>query len=454
MPATPHQPGNHTGDPNIHPGGESAALLARYLPTLSIVRGFASQFVLTTSATLFKNLGLANSVIGYLSLFALPASLKFIWAPLADCYGTKRAWALGTGFCDGLFILAMALVLLGDPVSVPMLLFFFSLCALAYGMSDFASEGFFVCAVPPAQRPTGVVLLTVFSRLSIALLSGVIFCAGFFSDRFQSLRLGWAAALGILGGVVLLLTLYNFFAMPRPAADRPARPEGSTIPWKEIFRSYTETPRFWVVMLYLITFRFGENIVIRLAQVFFVEERAKGGLGLTLQQVSFVGAVGLGAMITGGLLSMAIIKRYGMRKTIIPLSLAMIAPNVLYVLLALFPSPQGINLGLFGQALHLSQITLAAIVNTVENLGYGLGFTFYFSVVVALAHGRFRASHMAFGNAVMLLGYIAPNAIAGAIQEMIGWSGLFLFAVVGCIPGFLLIFFLPPAVTDTDTARE
>lgn len=439
-------------DQPLSVGGESNVPLSRYLPTLSIVRGFASQFVLTTSATLFKNLGLANAVIGYLSLFALPASLKFIWAPIADCYGTKRAWALATGLCDGLFILAMALVLLWQPVSVPLLLIFFGLAALAYGMSDFASEGFFVCATPPAKRAEGVVLLTAFSRLSIALLSGIIFCAGYFSDRFGSLQLGWAAALAILGSTLLLLTGYNFFAMPRPAADKPAKVAGESIPWAAIFRSYAETPRFWIAMLFLLTFRFGENIVIRLAQVFFVEEPSKGGLGLSLQQVSFVGAVGLAAMIGGGLLSMAIIKRYGMRRTMVPLSLAMIAPNLLYVLLAVYRFPEGLTFELLGQTWRLSQVALAASVNFAENLGYGLGFTFYFSVVVALAHGKFRASHMAFGNAVMLLGYIAPNAIAGVVQEAVGWSGLFIFAVAGCVPGFCLIFFLPSCLTETEPA--
>lgn len=424
--------------------------LYRYLPTLSLVRGFASQFILTTSATLFKNLGFANTMIGYMSLFALPASLKFLWAPIADCYGTKRTWALGTGFCYSFFLLAMALVLLRDPVPMPAILFCFSICALAYGMSDFASEGFFVCAVPPAERPAGVVILTAFSRLSIGLLSGVIFCAGFFSEWFHSLRLGWAVALSILGGVMLLLTIYNCFALPRPRADQPARSKGESIPWKEIFLSYMDTPRFWVVILYLVSFRFGENIIMRLSQVFYVEELNKGGLGLTLQQISLVGTVGLAAMIGGGVLSMGIIKLYGMRRTMIPLALAMILPNVLYIFLALFPSPDGIIMGVLGQSLHLSQITLILLVNVAENLGYGLGFTFYFSVVVALAHGKFRASHMAFGNALMLLGYIAPNAIAGTIQEAIGWSGLFIVAVIAFVPGFVLLFFLPPEVIDTD----
>lgn len=436
------------------PEEASETPLARYLPTLSLVRGFGSTFVLQTSATLFKNLGVANSVIGYMSLFSLPASLKFLWGPVADCYGTKRTWALGASCGLAAGILAMAVTLLQDPVSVPTLLFFYGLCAVAYGVSDFASEGFFVCAVAPSVRHTGIVLLTAFSRLSSALLGGVIFCAGFFSDAFASLRLGWAVALGILGAMILILTLYNHVVMPRPAADRPAKSEGGSIPWREIFLSYRETPRFWIVILYILAFRFGENIVMRLSQVFFVEPRATGGLGLSLQQVSFAGLAGLATLIGGGLLSMALIKGYGIRRMMVPLSLAMVLPNVLYILLAMFPAYDGVNINLLGWLIHLPQLAIVTVVQCSEYLGYGLGFTFYFSVVVALAHGRYRASHMAFGNAVMLIGYMVPNAIGGVIQEAAGWTGLFIFAVVCFIPGFCLLFFLPASVIDTDNSNK
>jgi PAT family beta-lactamase induction signal transducer AmpG len=405
---------------------------------------------MVTSATLFKSLGLENAVIGYLTLLSLPASLKFLWAPAADSVGTKRQWALAAGVGFVVCVGGMAWALLQDPLPVGTIIVLFALCALNYGISDFASDGFFVCAVPPAVRSAGVVLLTAFSRGSIALLSGVIFCAGFFGDRLQSVPVGWAAALGLLAGGVLLLTIYNAFALPRPAADQPARAAGGGVPWREIFLSYQETPRFWTVMAYIVTLRLGENLVMRMSQVFFLEKRDRGGLELSLQEVSFVSAASLAAMIAGGVLSMAIIRRFGMRRTMVPLTLAMLLPNTLYLLLALFPSPAGIDLELAGRSVHVSQVALVSLVHCVEHLGYGLGFTFYFSVVVALSHGKYRASHMAFGNAVMLLGVILPNSVGGLVQEHVGWAGLFLIAVLCCVPGFWLTFRLPSAVVDTD----
>lgn len=439
--------------PSARQGGESDRSIWTYVPTLSLVRGFCYAFVMLTSATLFKSLGLQNAVIGYLSLLSIPASLKFLWAPLADCFGTKRRWTLTAGIGFVVCVAGMALALLADPVPVGVLIGLFGLCALNYGISDFAADGFFVCAVPPAARTTGVVLLTAFSRGSIAVLSGVIFCAGFFGDRFHSVSRGWAAALGILSAGVLLLTLYNVFAFPRPAADQPAGGAGAKVPWREIFQSYQETPRFWTVMAYLLTLRLGENLVMRMSQVFFVEARDRGGLGLSLQQISFVGATSLAAMISGGVLSMEVIRRFGVRRTMVPLTLAMLAPNALYVLLALFPSPNGLDVAWAGQTIHFSQVAIVSIVHCVEHLGYGLGFTFYFSVVVALSHGRYRASHMAFGNAVMLLGVILPNSVGGLVQERVGWPGLFFLAVLGCIPGLLLTFRLPSTVIDTDQPR-
>ncbi|MEO6003711.1 MAG: hypothetical protein ABIZ04_27305 [Opitutus sp.] len=438
--------------PDTRHGGESTASIWSYVPTLSLVRGFCYAFVMITSATFFKSIGLQNAVIGYLSLLSLPASLKFLWAPVADSYGKKRNWALAAGYAHVICVSAMALILLREPLPVGPLIFFFALSALVYGISDFAGDGFFVCAVPPAARSAGIVLLTAFSRGSIALLSGVIFCAGFFSDHLHSLHRGWAAALGVLSGGVFLLTTYNFFALPRPAADQPVR-SGGSVPWRKIFNSYRETPRFWIVMAYLLTLRLGENLVMRMSQVFFVEGRDRGGLGLSLQQISFVGAASLAAMITGGVLSMAIIKRFGVRRTMIPLTLAMLVPNALYFLLAVYPCYNGITIPLGDSSWQISQVAIVSAVHCIEHLGYGLGFTFYFSVVVALSHGTYRASHMAFGNAVMLLGVIAPNSVGGLVQQIVGWPILFLIALLCCIPGFCLTFYLPSAVVDTDQPR-
>ncbi len=424
--------------------------LWRYIPTLALVRGFGSTLALSTTPTLLKSLNVDNATIGYLSLLNVPATFKFVWAPLADSYGTKRQWALAAAFGIAGSLLFLSGVLFLPGVSVFGLVLGCGVIALAYAVSDFANEGFFVCAVPARIRGVAVAMLTVFARAATVLLSGMIFLAGVFADRFQSNQTGWAAALGIFGLAVVLVSLVSLAVFPRPEADRPARNAGAPVPWREAFRTYMETPRFWYVVAFLIMFRFGECVVLRMGPVFWIEGADTGGLALSLQQVSFVGVIATTSAILGGALSGVLVKRYGIRRTMVPMSLAMLAPNLLYVLIALFPSYQGIDLHVFGQTWHVSHVALVAGVNAGEFLGYGLGFTFYFSVVVALAHGRYRASHMAFGNSLMSIGYLIPNLFSGVLEQHVGWSGLFIISTLFGIPGFLLIFFLPASVLDQE----
>ena len=400
--------------------------LWRYIPTLALVRSFGSGLALSTTPTLLKSLNVDNAVIGYLSVLTVPATFKFVWAPLADSIGTKRQWALAAAFGMAGSLLFLSGVLFLPGVSVYWLTLGCGVIALAYAISDFANEGFFVCAVPAAKRDVAVALLTLFARIGSLLLSCMIFVVGLFADRFHSNPIGWAVTLGILGLAVVLMSLVSSAVFPRPEADRPARNAGAPVPWREAFRTYIETPRFWYVVAFLILFRFGQDILLRMGPVFQLEGAATGGLALSLKQTSLVSAVAGVSALLGTAVSAVLVKRYGVRRTIVPMSLAMLAPNLLYILIALYPSYQGIDLHGFGQTWHVSHVALAAGVNAGKFFGYGLGFTCYFAVVVALAHGRYRASHMAFGNSLMLIGYVVPNLFSGVLQEHVGWSGLFI----------------------------
>ena len=426
--------------------------LWRYIPTLGLVRSFGSVLALSTTPTLLKDLNVDNATIGYLSLLTLPATFKFVWAPVADSFGTKRQWALGAAFGMAGSLLFLSGVLFIPGVSVLGLTLGCGVVALAYAVSDFANEGFFVCAVPAAKLGVGVAVLTFFGRVAWILLSCMIFLVGLLADRFHSHQIGWAAALGILGLAVVLVSSVSVVVFPRPEADRPTRNAGAPMPWREAFRTYMETPRFWYVVAFLILFRFGQDILLRMVPVFQLDGADKGGLALSLRQVSLVTVVGSVSTLLGTAVSVVVVKRYGVRRTIVSTSLAMLAPNLLYILIALYPSHQGIDLHGFGQTWHVSHIALAAGANAGKYFGYGLGFTCYFAVVVALAHGRYRASHIAFGNSLMLIGYVVPNLFSGVLQEHFGWSGLFIISTLFGIPGFILIYFLPAKVLDQEGA--
>ena len=70
--------------------------------------GFPYAVVHQLAEVLFRELGASLQVIGLTSLLHLPYNLKFLWAPLADAFATKRAWLLTTEAVLGTTLVGMA----------------------------------------------------------------------------------------------------------------------------------------------------------------------------------------------------------------------------------------------------------------------------------------------------------------------------------------------------------
>ena len=62
--------------------------------TTYFAEGFPYSLVRQISSVYFKDQQASLPVIGMTSLFGLPWTLKFLWAPYLDRYGTKRKWIL------------------------------------------------------------------------------------------------------------------------------------------------------------------------------------------------------------------------------------------------------------------------------------------------------------------------------------------------------------------------
>ena len=412
----------------------------RFVPSLTLIRGLGSTLVFGTSATMFKSLGMDNETIGYLTLLTFPAFLKFAWAPFADLYFTKRQWTIASEFMFGLSLLGLAFGIARADLPMSSLIWIYSLIPLAYAVGEFACDGFFVCAIPAKNQTSAVALLTIFARIASVLLNGVIFLAGLLAVETGSMRTGWAYAVGALGVLITLLAALNCFVLPRPASDAPPREAKIIEAWLHAVKGYITIPGFVPALCFLLLFRLGESIVMRMANVFFVDTPSEGGLGLSLQNISLISTVGIAAMLIGGALAGFILKKYGARRAMVPLSLAMVLPNICYVLLAEYPCHGGLHVS---GGIVVPQVVIVVLVQAAESLGYGLAFTFFFSVIVGLTQGAYRASHMAFSNAVALVGYMVPNTVSGVLQEHLGWTGLFLVAVLLSVPGLVVLRWLP-----------
>ncbi|MHB8077712.1 MAG: MFS transporter [Candidatus Krumholzibacteriia bacterium] len=413
----------------------------RFVPTLYFAEGVPYVLVNTVSVILYKRLGVTNTAIAFwTSLLYLPWVIKMLWGPLVDRRGTKRAWIVATQLAMTACLAAMAAAI-GLPGFFAATLAVFTLAALVSATHDIAADGFYLLALDDRRQALFVGVRTMFYRAAMIFGSGVLVTlAGRLEGGAGGVRRAWAAAFALAAALYGGLGLYHRVALPRPAADRPAddpRDAAGGASWRAVFGAWFGQPRIAAIVAFILLFRLGEAMLLKLASPFLLDSRAAGGLGLTTAQVGVAyGTVGLGCLILGGIAGGWLIARFGLRRLLWPLALTLNLPHAAYLYLAhAQPGP-----------------ALAYPLVALEQLGYGLGTTAFMVYLMRVSRGQHRTSHFAIATGLMALGMMLPGMVSGAIQEALGYRAFFLLVLVLGLPG-LAVLPLLPRLDDTDDAK-
>lgn len=157
---------------------------------------------------------------------------------------------------------------------------------------------------------------------------------------------------------------------------------------------------------------------------FLLDPASSGGLGLTTAQVGLVyGTVGIIGLTLGGILGGVLVSRYGLRKCLWPMALALTLPCGVFCWMSMAqPDP----------ASHINLVLINLCV-FVEQFGYGVGFTSFMLYMMYFAQGPSKTSHYAICTAFMALGMMVPGMFAGVLQEWMGYVGFFWWIMVCCI---------------------
>jgi hypothetical protein len=213
-------------------------------------------------------------------------------------------------------------------------------------------------------------------------------------------------------------------------------------------KEYFGQERIWAILGFILFYRFGESMISKMSSPFLLDPADKGGLGVTTEHVGYVtGTVGVVALTVGGLLGGWLISRWGIKKCIWFMVLALNVPNLFYVWAAFAKPPVGAVTGLVA----------------VDQFGYGFGFSAYMVYLMFLSQGsKMQTSHYAISTGLMALGAQVAGIISGYLQMAFAGPatapnanayGQFFIAVCLCtIPGMLILFFIPMDREDLKVA--
>jgi len=378
---------------------------------------------------MYKKMGLSNEFIGLTSILYLPWFLKMAWSPFVDIYKTRRNWIV-----ESQTLLCLLFVLLA--ASVPTQYFIsaslaiFILIAFASATNDIATDGYYMLSLDTNRKAFFLGVRSACYRLSLVFGSGLlVVLAGVIESRTGNIPLSWATVLAVAGLVCLGLTVFHREYLPRPASDAPGMAgAGSSTQFADAFTSYFRQPKILPVIGFILLYRLGEAMLIKMAAPFLLDTVEAGGLALSTETVGIVyGTVGIISLSVGGILGGWLIARLGLKRIIWTMAILLNVPHLLYVYMAAAHPP------------------LAAVyfMVGVEQFCYGLGFTAMAVFMMYNARDPYKTSHFAISTGFMALGMMLPGMISGMVQQSVGYVSFFIIVVAMALPGMALVPFIP-----------
>ena len=403
-----------------------------WIPTLYFAEGIPYVTAMTVAVIMYKRLNISNTDIAlYTSWLYLPWVIKPFWSPLVDSIKTKRWWIVAMQLLIGAGMAGVAFL-------IPLSFFFqatlalLSLIAFSSATHDIAADGFYMLALNSSEQSFFVGIRSTFYRL--AMISGqglLIILAGALEFYTGNIRIAWSITFFILSGLFIVFFIYHRFVLPYPEQDNAKSGGFTKLIFKEFtitFASFFQKKGIVLAIAFMLLYRLGEAMLIKMASPFLLDSRAVGGLGLSTEQVGLIyGTVGIIALTLGGIVGGIAASRRGLKYWIWPMALSITLPHLAYVYLSWYVP---------------NNFFIINIAVAIEQFGYGFGFTAYMLYMIYFANGEHKTAHYAICTGFMALGMMLPGMIAGWLQTIFGYQHFFIWIMICAIPTLAIIPFL------------
>ena len=389
---------------------------------------------------MFKNMGMPNGMLAlYTSLLYLPWVIKPLWSPFVDIIKSKRWWIVTMQILMTVAMLALPCLLpqtTGEAI-VQTPLFFVTLAlfwvtAFASATHDIAADGFYMLGLDTGTQAEFVGIRSTFYRLSSIFGQGVLVAlAGFLDNHTGDVHMAWKVTLLASAALFACITIYHTWSLPRPASDQMS----SSTTAKDIFNDFGRTfatffKKKYVLtaLLFMLLYRLPEAFLVKMMNPFLLDAQADGGLGLSTESVGIIyGTIGVAALTAGGILGGFAASRWGLKKSLWPMALALTLPCLSFVFLA---------------AIQPSNIYLISSCVALDQFGYGFGFTAYMLYLIYFSEGEFKTAHYSLCTAFMALSMMLPGMVAGYVQEALGYTTFFGLVMICCLVTVAVTFLL------------
>ena len=389
----------------------------------------------TVANIMFKNMGMENDKAAFWSsILGFPYTFKFLWAPALELYKTKKFFVLLMQFAISAALVAVAAGLRFPGTSwIPPVLTLVAITAVLGATQDIGTDGVYVTTLPPGDQAKYLGFQSMCWNGGALLAKGpFVTVSGTLKDSTGSFANAWMLIMLAMGALVFLAGLYHSRMLPAgaKAQDTPKTFGDAMKTFGHAFVTFFQKKAILRMIAFAFLYRFAYGLLDKMGPLFLIDERAKGGLGLSNQAIGAVyGTFGSGAFIIGSLLGGFIVSRFGLKKTLLVLCLCINVPNVTFLFLS--------------QTMPSSMTVITAVV-VIEQLGWGIGAVGHMIYMMQqIAPGPYKTAHYTFATALMGACMMTTGAVSGFIQKSVGYHWFFILVLVAATPSVLATLLAP-----------
>jgi MFS transporter, PAT family, beta-lactamase induction signal transducer AmpG len=396
----------------------SRSLKFMVVGVLYFAEGVPFGFVYTSLSYYLRSRGVPLEEIGILSLLGLAWSLKVLWSPLADRFGSRAAWLVPAQVMIVLSMVGLAHFAAG-PVTLAFWVLVGVMC-LASATQDLAVDAYTIDLLDTEELGMANGIRIGAYRVGLIAAGGGVLIL---SDV-----LGWSVTFVgvaiIMTALALTVIAFSPFHQARPEVARAQAGKGfSQI--KASVRGLMTHPHMWVIIIFIMTYKAGDAFLGAMVSAFW---RDMGFSGTQFGVASIV--MGKIPAIVGGFLGGAITARWGISRALWVLGIFQ-ACSILGHWAADLP-------GTWHYTIYLATLG--------DNLAGQMGSAAFMAFLMLLCDKRFSASHyaflsMLFGLSARLCGYIGGWAAA-----YLGYAWFFFLSFLVAWPAFALLPWVLPVI--------
>lgn len=392
-----------------------------WFPTLLFGDGLLLSVILTTVVMLHRfgqnNVQTALCV----SLLCLPFLLRPVFEMVVTYFrGTTKVWVLSAEFISALSLWALAFSL-STGYWFQGVMCFLPFFVMSGMFGNIAVERFYLKKAGARTRSQNL-FVGIFRGIAMLFGVGIVaMLAGNMEVLTRNVRYSWSLVFYILAGVEFMLWLWHSMVLPGGRRAYAGEKDLFGLGMSEYSRVADAVVHGWrnrFMLYFFVLFALPEAFMAIMAPLFVVDAPHNGGLGLAPQEFGLAfGTVWIIAMFVGYMLGADVIRRSGMFRCIVPMSLAAAVHGVVMLYLS------------YNLAVSLAVASMALFVGGVA---CGIVVAAFFAAVEQFASAKGAVLRRSIALALLASTVVAAGMFAGMLQTDIGYRQFFIVVVGTC----------------------